>query len=71
MNAGLQRLWQLFDRWSPFRAIYVENGESLGAWTPWGAVALAREWKHEQERRWEAECGRFEATAFGLRLAEF
>jgi len=58
-------LWQAMCKHSPFRAVYVENNESIGAWTPWGAIKEAKDWQREKERDWETSCGRFLATAFG------
>lgn len=60
------KLWQLMNKHSPFRAVYCENNESVGAWTPWGAVKAAKDWKHEQEREWGVPCGEFQVRFFGI-----
>lgn len=51
---------------SPFRAVYVENSDSIGCLTPWRAIKEAMDWKLEEERTWETDCGKFEVTVFGL-----
>ena len=63
--------WRLMNKVSPFRAHYVENNESSGHATAEEAVQEAENWKRAAELRWGTNCGRFEATAFGVLIAAF
>lgn len=57
--------------YSPFRAVYVENHDSIGCLTPWAAKKEAMDWKLEEEQTWETDCGKFEVRVFGVLFRRF
>jgi len=57
--------------YSPFRAVYVENNDSIGCLTPFAAIKEAKDWKLDEERIWETDCGDFDVRLFGFLIKRF
>jgi hypothetical protein len=56
---------------SPLRVTDIENNESVGCCTPWGAAKVAKDWILERETDWEELQGEFRVTLFGFQIATF
>ncbi len=71
MHAMIESVKLAVTNKSPLRVVDVENNESVGCLTPWGAAKLAQDWRREREIEWEELQGEFRVNFFGFQIATF